>query len=359
MVTVRADDLLVRYAVPLGGAPDAGRAESGLQVDGSGFLNVVDTMKCHEIAVTVFGLALVCAPAVSAQEPEAPRGWTDTSPHEVLSVAVTPEVELEVLDWGGEGEPLVFLAGLQLNAHTFDDFAPRFTDTHRVLGITRRGHGASSWPDSGYSLDRLVEDVRAVLDSLELRRVILAGHSMAGMEMTRLAAEDPDRVAGLIYIDAAHDLTLVESLRVPELCPMGPEAMEAIGRRFEDLEAHRHTQRRRTEDGSWVPDVSRVAVEKLAAGFGTPDFAAVRAPALAVYHVPYRAEDVVGGVAISDACASALQRYIYEGIAAFVEGMPRARIVAIQDGQHNLHLVAPDALETAMDRWLEGLEAGR
>lgn len=41
-----------------------------------------------------------------------------------------------------------------------------------------------------------------------------------------------------------------------------------------------------------------------------------------------------------------------------VAGLPRARIVAIQDGQHNLHLVAPDELGAAMDRWLEGLAAG-
>lgn len=308
---------------------------------------------------TLFAVALTfaCASSLGAQEPEGADGWTDTSPHEVRSVAVAPDVELEVLDWGGSGTPLVFLAGLQLNAHTFDDFAPRFADTHRVLGITRRGHGASSWPDSGYALERLVEDVVTVLDSLGLERVILAGHSMAGMEMTRLAAEHTERVAGLVYIDAAHDPTLMEGLRIPELCPMGPDVLEAIGGRFEDLEAHRHTQKRRTEDGTWVPDVSRDAVEKLTAGFATPEYGAVQAPALAVYHVPYRAEDALGGVAISDACASAFQRYIYEGISTFVEGMPRARIVAIQDGQHNLHLVAPDALEAAMDEWLVDLGA--
>jgi pimeloyl-ACP methyl ester carboxylesterase len=322
-------------------------------------LEEVDAMKCYALAATVFGLALVGASPLGGQEPRPQRGWTDTSPHEVRSITVAPGVEMEVLDWGGAGEPLVFLAGLQLNAHTFDGFAPRFTDTHRVVGITRRGHGASSWPDSGYGLGRLVADIRGVLDSLGLERVTLAGHSMAGVEMTRLAADHPDRVSGLIYIDAAHDLTLIGELNVPELCPLGPEVLEAIGRRFEDLEAHRHTQYRWTEDGIRKPYVSEVGMEKLAGRFGTPDYAAVRAPALAVYHVPYRAEDVVGGVEISDACASALQRYVYEGIATFVEGMPRARIVAIQDGQHNLHLVAPDELETAMDEWFADPGAAR
>lgn len=118
-----------------------------------------------------------------------------------------------------------------MNAHAFDDFAPRFTDTHRVLGITRRGHGASSWTDSGYALGRLVEDLRVVLDTLCVQRAILAGHSYAGSEMTRLAAEDPDRGVGLIYIDAVHDLTRVPAV-IQAGCPaFGREWKEAAERR--------------------------------------------------------------------------------------------------------------------------------
>jgi pimeloyl-ACP methyl ester carboxylesterase len=174
--------------------------------------------------------------------------WVDPSPHEVRYVTVAPAVQLEVLDWGGEGTPIVFVAGLSMNAHAFDDFAPRFTDTHHVVGLTRRGHGASSWSDDGYSLERRVEDLRVVLDSLGLERVVFAGHSMAGTEMTRFAGGYPERVAGLIYIDAAHDLSLIDSLRIPELCPMGPEILEAIERRFENPEAFRRTQRREATD---------------------------------------------------------------------------------------------------------------
>jgi pimeloyl-ACP methyl ester carboxylesterase len=45
-----------------------------------------------------------------------------------------------VLDWGGTGPPLVFLAGLGNTAHVFDHFAHQFTDRFRVLGVTRRGY---------------------------------------------------------------------------------------------------------------------------------------------------------------------------------------------------------------------------
>lgn len=90
----------------------------------------------------------------SAQEP-AP--WHDPSPHTVQFVTVDDNVKLEVLDWGGSGRPLVFLAGLGNTAHVFDDFAPKLTSQYHVYGFTRRGYGASSAPvpeNGNYSADR-------------------------------------------------------------------------------------------------------------------------------------------------------------------------------------------------------------
>lgn len=310
-------------------------------------------------AACFFSFALLALSTVhsQAQEPVPPgQTWSDTSPHQVRLVSVASDVALEVVDWGGEGTPLVFLAGLSMNAHVFDDFAPRFTDGHHVIGITRRGHGASSWPDSGYSTDRRVEDLRIALDSLGLDQVIFAGHSLAGAEITHFATEYPERVAGLIYIDAGHDLSLLKTLRIPQICPMGPEAMDAIEKQFENPELVKRTQHRQSDDGESLPYVSSAATAQIIGGETRPDYSGVSAPALAVYHVPKRPEEVVGGLSISDECASALQRYIYEGIALFARKMKNSRIVPIQDGQHNLHLAAPDELESAMKQWLRDTE---
>jgi hypothetical protein len=63
----------------------------------------------------------------------------DHSPHTVQFVTVEPGVKLEVLDWGGSGRPLIFLAGAGDTAHRFDGFAPQFVAQHHVYGITRRG----------------------------------------------------------------------------------------------------------------------------------------------------------------------------------------------------------------------------
>lgn len=131
----------------------------------------------------------------------------DTSPHKVLFVTVDQDVKLEVLDWGGEGRPLVFLAGSGRTAHDFDQFAPKFTNAHHVYGITRRGWGASSAPapaNGNYSADHLGDDVLAVIDNLKLDRPVLVGHSMGGQELSSIGSRHPEKVAGLIYHDAGY-----------------------------------------------------------------------------------------------------------------------------------------------------------
>jgi non-heme chloroperoxidase len=151
------------------------------------------------VAAVLMGASL--AGRASAQEPVP---WHDPSPHTIQFVTVEDNVKLEVLDWGGPGRVLVLLTGLGNTAHVFDEFAPKLTPEYHVYGITRRGYGASSAPASGYSADRLGDDVLAVLDALKLDRPVLAGHSIAGEEMSSVTTRHPERVAGLIYIDAGY-----------------------------------------------------------------------------------------------------------------------------------------------------------
>src|SRR5438270_12856157 len=82
--------------------------------------------------------------------------WHDPSKHGVQFVTVGEGVRLEVLDWGGTGRPVVLLAGSGNTAHIFDDFAEKLSGSCcHVYGITRRGFGASTHPDSGYDQQRL------------------------------------------------------------------------------------------------------------------------------------------------------------------------------------------------------------
>ena len=143
--------------------------------------------------------------------------WVDPSTKRVRFIAVPGQsgkhVQLEVIDWGGRGPALVLLAGLGESGHIYNDLAPGLTDQFRVVALTRRGHGASSRADSSTCvLDTLVADIAAVMDSLQLKRASLIGHSIAGAEITRFAARWPDRTDKLVYLDASHDFAGIDSV---------------------------------------------------------------------------------------------------------------------------------------------------
>jgi Predicted hydrolases or acyltransferases (alpha/beta hydrolase superfamily) len=114
-------------------------------------------------------------------------------------------IRLHYLDWGGSGPTLIFLTGMGCSAYIFNRFAPRFTDKFRVLALTRRGQGDSDYPETGYDADTLTEDIRQFMDHLKVEKAILAGHSLAGVELTHFAATYPARVEKLIYLDALDD----------------------------------------------------------------------------------------------------------------------------------------------------------
>ena len=162
------------------------------------------TRRSRTLVIAVAFLSLTAAALPAGQDLAGP--WQDPSKHQVRFVTVNQGVSLEVLDWGGSGQPIVLLAGSGNTAHVFDEFAPKLTDCCHVYGITRRGYGASSRPASGYDDQRLADDVFQVIQLERIQAPVLVGHSMSGGEMTTLGRQHSDRLGGLVYLDALGDL---------------------------------------------------------------------------------------------------------------------------------------------------------
>jgi pimeloyl-ACP methyl ester carboxylesterase len=104
----------------------------------------------------------------------------------------------------GQGPPLVLVHGVTLGVAAW---APQLRDLsarHRVVAVGQRGHGQSVAGTEEYSLERLAADLAEVLQALDLRDVVLVGHSMGGMVAQLLALSDPEcfrrRVAGLALV---------------------------------------------------------------------------------------------------------------------------------------------------------------
>ena len=212
-------------------------------------------------------------------------------------VRVAPGVRLHYLDFGGTGPSILFLAGMGNTAHSFDDFAPRLTDKFHVVALTRRGFGESDHPDSGYDTPRLVADIRAAVDSLHLGHVTIIGHSIAGEEMTRFAAEYPALVDKLVYLDAAYDRVtadaqLQEVFPIPPNVPGRPEptaadtatpaAYVAFVHRVRGVNIPEADIRVRYKYDGWREEITN-AYQSMQAE--QPNYTAVKAPALAIYAV--------------------------------------------------------------------------
>lgn len=300
-------------------------------------------------------VALVTAWLPFSAPAQQAAAWHDPSPHKIQFITVENDVKLEVLDWGGTGRPLVFLAGLGATAHVFDDFAPKLTPEFHVYGITRRGFGASSHPDAGYLADRLGDDVIAVLDALHLERPVLVGHSIAGEELSSVGSRHPERVAGLIYLDAAyqhafHDPDLEEVLKgaphAPQLPPI-PAATDAERENFhtwalrlknlyglDPPESEYHETREVTPEGH-VGDMK--ANKALEVTEGEEQYTDIRVPALAIYAIPHDQGPYVKAHTTPEALAAIDARdaaAATEQARAFQAGVPSARVVILPHANH-------------------------
>ena len=309
---------------------------------------------------TLAGLAvtLLCAQ---------PAPWKDSSPHQIQFVPAGDGVQLEVLDWGGSGRPLVLLAGSGNTAHMFDDFAVKLAAFSHVYAITRRGYGASSHPESGYDAQRLGDDVLAVLDSLHLDRPVLAGHSLGGHELTALATAHPSRVQALIYMDSTSDPTFdwrpYMELRknLPPAMAAGYPKTPAEDRR--SFQAYREWQLRiigiafpeselrndfaTNPDGSMGAYGTPLSVQTaITAGMRKPDYSGIRVPVLAFYTLPPPLESQMKRYSPQTAAERAAMQQVYDADVAWARrsidrmrsGVPAARIVEMPAANHCIFL---------------------
>ena len=250
--------------------------------------------------------------------------WKDPAPHSVQFVSVDRDVKLEVLDWGGPatGRNLVLVAGFGNTAHVFDAVARKLTDRYRVFGVTRRGFGASSAPASGYGADRLGDDVLAVLEALKIVKPVLAGHSLGGEELSSIGSRYPDRVAGLIYLDAGY----AYAFYAPGVDPI-PE-----------------------------PPSTATPLPPIAAAImsGFQKYTKIPVPILAIYALPH-AQSAVADPA-RKAEAEAWDRKSEAYAKAFESGLPTARVVRIPNANHFVFLSHEADVLREMNAFMEGLK---
>ena len=121
-------------------------------------------------------------------------------------------------DWG-KGQPIVFNHGWPLNADAWDEQLHFFaTNGYRAVALDRRGHGRSTQTLDGNDMDTYADDLEALLKELDLRNVILVGHSTGGGVVAHyIGRYGTNRVAKAVLVDAVPPGLVKNGFPVAEL----------------------------------------------------------------------------------------------------------------------------------------------
>jgi len=314
------------------------------------------------IALSSFACARRTATAPAARGPK------------IVLVSSRDGASLEVLDWGGNGPPLVFLAGGgNSTPHDFDEFAPRFTDRHRVIGITRRGSGGSSaQPPQGF--DDYVADIVAALDAFRFERAVLVGHSFAGLEMARFGEKYGRRCAALVYLDAAYDYTdpalenIFETNRPPAVPPMrsaDSASIDAVREWYARTQGIRPPTSALRASRLWGSDGRLIGqrpnlVDSWNVSAPTPHWERVTCPSLGIYALPTPYEKWLPYWSSLDSLHQAQANAYYAAFAPWTKKnrdafgrLPQNRVVELPNVGHYFFMKEPDETARVINAFLD------
>lgn len=144
----------------------------------------------------------------------------------------TNSIRLHYLEFEGEQPTIILMPGLTANAHSFDGLiAAGLSPAFNILSVDLRGRGESDAPDSGYTMKEHAADIIGLMDTLNIEKTILAGHSFGGFLALYIAKFYPGRVDKLILMDAAANMH-------PNAKEMLGPALGRLGQKFNSFDAY-------------------------------------------------------------------------------------------------------------------------
>lgn len=164
----------------------------------------------------------------------------------------TNQITVHYLKYPGEGDKtLVLLHGLSANAACFEGLIKAgLPDLGTVISIDLRGRGKSDKPEGPYTMEAHARDVIGIIEALELKNIILGGHSFGALLSIYVANRHPENIDRVIIMDAAARLhEKVTEMVAPStrrlLNPPYPSYPEFI----EDIKPAEYL------DGVWNPEI--------------------------------------------------------------------------------------------------------
>lgn len=123
----------------------------------------------------------------------------------------------------GSGTPLVFIHGWCMSSSVWKCQQDRLSETFRIISVDLRGHGQSSLPEDGFSIDGCVLDLAELLEYLSVTGAILVGWSLGAFVAVETIVSHRGRFAGLVLVGATPCFVSTEEF------PHGLSALEVAG----------------------------------------------------------------------------------------------------------------------------------
>ncbi|MCG8573430.1 MAG: alpha/beta hydrolase [Flavobacteriales bacterium] len=139
------------------------------------------------------------------------------------------KVTLNYLTAGAQDTSIVFLHGWCINASYWEAQLNYFKDKYSVYAIDLAGFGQSTASRDHWTIEEYARDVIAFINELQLKNVILVGHSMSGAVMMETAIKFPEPIIGLVGVD---NFKFIDLILPPEQAKMMQSLFKAMEEDF-------------------------------------------------------------------------------------------------------------------------------
>ena len=119
----------------------------------------------------------------------------------IRTIKLPNGVSLEYAEQGSaDGIPVILLHGFPDSRHSYDLVFPLLPASVHAYALSFRGFGESDKPEDGYAPKDFADDVAAFLNTINIKKAVVVGHSMGATVAQQLAISYPDKIAGLVLI---------------------------------------------------------------------------------------------------------------------------------------------------------------